>query len=502
MQGEHIRSLVQTAGKAILVAVVAFAANIAAMEITRGAGHVSPIWLSNAIILGLLLSTRARNWPWLIGAGAVANLSANMVSGDGLMLGLGFTLVNMLEAVFAAILIRGGEQDRMIVLTERKYVARFFFFGVLLAPALVAPAGAALVHFGFGADAPQVYLRWFAADALGIALVVPLILFLRQGNWRQLLIPSQLARNTGMILLTAAVTGAVFWQTTYPLSFLPYAVLAFAAFRLGPAGVALNCAILAAIAMAMTIFGHGPFSIPLSGGMPERIFVLQVFLSVAVFMSIPISTALAERRELEQSLYRARDELKGLAATDALTGLGNRRAFDEALDREWTRAIRYREPVSLALLDIDHFKRFNDHYGHKPGDECLAKVGQLLTETVFRPGDMIARYGGEEFAIVLPGTSAEGALQVAERVRQIIEHQGWRHVGSPEGCITVSVGVATIEPTPRQAKTTLFEQADAALYKAKAQGRNRVECARPISAHAVERKAPAADVKRAATNSP
>ena len=92
---------------------------------------------------------------------------------------------------------------------------------------------------------------------------------------------------------------------------------------------------------------------------------------------------------------------------------------------------------------------------------------------------------------MLPGTSAEGALQVAERVRQIIEHQGWRHVGSPEGCITVSVGVATIEPTPRQAKSTLFEQADAALYKAKAQGRNRVECARPVSAHAVERKVPA-----------
>ena len=409
MQGEDIRSLGLILGKAILVAVVAFAANIAAMEITRGAGHVSPIWLSNAIILGLLLSARTRIWPWLIGAGAIANLAANLTSGDGLLLGLGFTAVNMLEALLAAILIRGGEPDGKIVLTERKYVARFFLFGVLLAPALVAPAGSALVHFGFGAEATQVYLHWFAADALGIALVVPLILFLRQANWQQLLNPNQFAKNAGTILLTAAVTGAVFWQTTFPLSFLPYAVLAFAAFRLGPAGVALNCAILAAVAMAMTIAGHGPFSLTVTGGMAERIFVLQVFLSVAVFMSIPIATALAERRELEQSLYRARDELKGLAATDALTGLGNRRAFDEALEREWTRAIRYREPVSLALLDIDHFKRFNDHYGHKPGDECLAKVGHLLTETVFRPGDMIARYGGEEFAIVLPRHFGRGS---------------------------------------------------------------------------------------------
>jgi diguanylate cyclase (GGDEF)-like protein len=491
MQGEDIRSLARIAGKAILVAVVAFAANIAAMEITRGAQQVSPIWLSNAIILGLLLTTRTRNWPWLIGAGLVANLSANLLTGDGLMLGLGFSAANMLEALLAAILIRGGEPEGSIVLTEGKYVARFFLFGVLLAPALVAPAGAALVSFGYGIDATHVYLRWFAADALGIALVVPLILFLRHSNWRQLLIPSQLAKNASIIVLTAFVTAAVFWQTTFPLSFLPYAVLAFAAFRLGPAGVALNCAIMAAIAMVLTIAGHGPFALTAGSGIAERIFVLQVFLSVAVFMSIPIATALAERNELEKSLYKARDELRGLASTDALTGLGNRRAFDEALEREWNRAIRYREPISLALLDIDHFKRFNDHYGHKPGDECLAKVGHLLTETVFRPGDMIARYGGEEFAIVLPGTSAEGALQVAERVRQIVEHQGWRHVGSPEGCITVSVGVATIEPTPRQTKSTLFEQADAALYKAKAQGRNRVECARPVSAHAVERKVPA-----------
>ncbi len=488
MHREDTRSLARIGGKAVLVAVVAFAANMAAMEITRGAQQVSPIWLSNAIILGLLLSARTRTWPWLIGAGAVANLAANIVCGDGLVLGLGFTAANMLEALLAAILIRGGEPEGTIVLTERKYVARFFLFGVLLAPALVAPAGAALVNIGYGANATEVYLRWFAADALGIALVVPLILLLRQSDWRQLVPPEQLAKDTAIILLTVAVTAAVFWQTTFPLSFLPYAILAFAAFRLGPAGVAINCAIMSAVAMALTISGHGPFALTASGGMAERVFVLQVFLSVAVFMSIPIATALAERKELEKSLYRARDELKGLASTDALTGLGNRRAFDEALEREWSRAIRYREPISLALLDIDHFKRFNDHYGHKPGDECLAKVGHLLTETVFRPGDTIARYGGEEFAIVLPGTSAEGALQVAERVRQIIEHQGWRHVGSPEGCITVSIGVATIEPTPRQVMSVLFEQADAALYKAKAQGRNRVECARPASANVAGRK--------------
>lgn len=489
MQREYLRSLSRVGGKAALVAIIAFAANIAAMEITRGAGHVSPIWLSNAIILGLLLSARTGEWPWLIGAGAIANLGANLVTGDGLLLGLGFTIVNMLEAVFAAVLIRAGEPVGANLLTERKFLSRFFIFGVLLAPALVAPAGAALVQLGFGDELAQIYWRWFAADALGIALIVPLVVIIDTMPLSRLFARRLSFDEAGVIVLTAIVTVMVFWQTRYPIAFLPYAVLVLAAFRLGPVGVAINCGMLAVISIGFTIAGYGPFSLVRDGDAAQRIFLLQFFLSVAVFMSIPIATALAERNELENSLYKAQDELRGLAATDALTGLGNRRAFDETLEREWNRAIRYREPISLALLDIDHFKRFNDHYGHKPGDECLAKVGHLLTETVFRPGDMIARYGGEEFAIVLPGTTAEGALQVSERVRQIIEHQGWRHIGSPEGCITVSVGVATIEPTPRQAKSTLFEQADAALYKAKAQGRNRVECARPVSAHGGQRRA-------------
>jgi len=484
MQNEDVRSLPRIAGEALLVALIAFAANIGAMELARGAGHVSPIWLSNAIILGCLLSSRLREWPWYIGAGVLANFAACMLSGDWPAVSLGFTAVNTAEAVLAAFLIRSDEPIGASMLTERKYVFRFLIFGVILAPALVAPAGAALLQMVHGAELAQTYWRWFAADALGIALIVPLVIIARTTAWPQIFAGSQRKSELGMILLTALVTAAVFWQTRYPISFLPYAVLVLAAFRLGPAGVALNCGVLAAISIGMTIAGHGPFALLENADSGERILLLQIFLSVAVFMSVPIATALAERKELELSLTRARDELKGLAATDALTGLGNRRAFDEALEREWNRAIRYREPISLALLDIDHFKRFNDHYGHKPGDECLAKVGHLLAETVFRPGDVIARYGGEEFAIVLPGTSADGALQVAERLRQIIEHQGWRHIGSPEGCITVSVGVATIEPTPRQAKSTLFEQADAALYKAKAQGRNRVECARPASANA------------------
>jgi len=478
-----------------------FAAAYGAMEFARGTGYVAPIWLANAVLLGVLLSSDSEDWPGFIAAASGALLAANIASGASAILGLGFTVINMAEAVLAAILIQTGGRLSDRWLMERVQLVRFITFGVLLTPAACAFAGAVLINLNFDGDFTDTFWQWFAADALGVALIVPLVLLVRQTRWREFLRAGDLSGTLIHIGITAMISLAIFWQTKFQVAFFPYAVLVMSAFRLQAAGAAINCFVLAAIAITMTAVGHGPFALGEGITAMERSFILQFYLIVAILTSVPISVAVGERKELELSLRRARDELKGLAATDALTGLGNRRAFDEVLEREWHRAVRGREPISLALLDIDHFKRFNDHYGHMPGDECLAKVGHLLSDTVFRPGDVVARYGGEEFAIVLPNTSAEGALQVAERVRQIIEHQGWRHVGSPEGCITVSVGVATIEPTPREPKSTLFEQADAALYKAKAQGRNRVECARPISAHGADRILPARN-PQAATSSP
>ena len=501
MTGGEKSSFGRAAAEACLLAVIVFTAAYGAMEFARGTGYVAPVWLANAIVLGVLLSSDTDDWPAFIVAGSGALLAANFASGASAILAFGFTVTNMAEPVLAAILIQtvGPLSDRWLM--ERLQLVRFVTFGVLVTPAMCAFAGAILINLYFGGDFTDTFWQWFAADALGVALVVPLVLLVRQTRWSEFMRTGDLSGTLIHIGITAMITLAVFWQTKFQVAFFPYAVLVMSAFRLQPAGAAMNCFVLAAISIAMTVTGHGPFALVDGINVMERSFILQFYVIVAIITSVPISVAVAERKELELSLRSARDELKGLAATDALTGLGNRRAFDEVLEREWHRAVRSREPISLALLDIDHFKRFNDHYGHKPGDECLAKVGHLLSDTVFRPGDVVARYGGEEFAIVLPNTAAEGALQVAERVREIIEHQGWRHVGSPEGCITVSVGVATIEPTPREPKSTLFEQADAALYKAKAQGRNRVECARPISAQGADRVLPARN-SQTATSSP
>jgi len=173
------------------------------------------------------------------------------------------------------------------------------------------------------------------------------------------------------------------------------------------------------------------------------------------------------------------DKLNALAMTDGLTGLANRRAFDEALEREWQRTLREGTQMSLLLLDLDHFKAFNDQYGHQVGDDCLRAVADAVRRTLHRPGDIAARYGGEEVAVILPDTGAAGAVEVAEQLRLAVEvlrlpHQANAGRGD---WLTTSVGAATVlcrMGGRMKMPEALLAAADAALYRAKHEGRNRV----------------------------
>jgi diguanylate cyclase (GGDEF)-like protein len=170
----------------------------------------------------------------------------------------------------------------------------------------------------------------------------------------------------------------------------------------------------------------------------------------------------------------AQDELRRLATRDGLTGVANRRSFDETLAAEWLRGTRDVKPLSLILLDVDHFKRYNDTFGHQGGDACLKAIASALTVCCHRSADHVARYGGEEFAVILPGTTANGALQLAERIRADITALDLPHPGNDGiGRVSVSLGVATIVPDRALDKNRLLEAADHALYAAKDAGRNR-----------------------------
>ncbi|VXB07456.1 conserved hypothetical protein [Burkholderia sp. 8Y] len=169
----------------------------------------------------------------------------------------------------------------------------------------------------------------------------------------------------------------------------------------------------------------------------------------------------------------AHEKLQRLAGTDSLTGLSNRRALDRRLAEEWRRARRVDHPISALFVDVDHFKFYNDTYGHAMGDDALVAVADCMQHAAQRPGDIVARYGGEEFVLVLPGTPAAAAVIFAERLRASVEALAIPNSRSPKGVLTISIGCATVQPRQGDDALKLLNSADAALYRAKGAGRNR-----------------------------
>ena len=189
----------------------------------------------------------------------------------------------------------------------------------------------------------------------------------------------------------------------------------------------------------------------------------------------PIRPSIVQARVRNHiELKRSRDLLQRLTTQDHLTGISNRRRFDDYLEMEWRRAAREHAPISLISMDIDHFKAYNDHYGHPGGDQCLIQVAKALAAGVTRPTDLVGRCGGEEFASVLPGTDSAGAINLAEQMRTGVLAQGLEHAHSAtHNHVTISLGVATLLPQADESPQALVDLADAALYEAKSAGRNR-----------------------------
>ncbi len=183
---------------------------------------------------------------------------------------------------------------------------------------------------------------------------------------------------------------------------------------------------------------------------------------------------ITERIRAEQELKKAYDEVEKLAGTDPLTGLANRRRFDEYLDVEWRRALRDHLPLSMILIDVDLFKLYNDTYGHLRGDSCLKQIAASALQVVTRSADLVTRFGGEEFAIILPNTDENGANTIARQLCDAVRDHRLQHENSPHGIVTISAGHATTIPQDGLASSDLVERADHAMYRAKRGGRNRL----------------------------
>jgi diguanylate cyclase (GGDEF)-like protein len=258
------------------------------------------------------------------------------------------------------------------------------------------------------------------------------------------------------------------------LSALPWACLAYATpMMIAAAAIAAGCDHPAHLAMTLLL-------VLMSIGLFW--FLRQNWLNFTALMQ----TVWSERRMREEhasfqaELQRVNESLSMLAATDALTGLPNRRQFDRALSSEWRRARRGSKPVSLLMIDIDYFKELNDRVGHAAGDDCLRRIAAAIQANVKRSGDLAARYGGEEFAAILPETEARDALVVAERIRRAVEGLNLAYSA------TVSIGVTTVLPDSSLSAEKALAIADEALYEAKQGGRNlcvaKIGGARPLRA--------------------
>jgi len=299
--------------------------------------------------------------------------------------------------------------------------------------------------------------------------------------------------NTTVVALgvaSVAVMLAVFWLVTSGIQRLPALVITrnsidLLSTGLGPAAWVLNvaalvllvgrlrCRSLVQLWLAVAVLAS-LLDVTVTMYAPERYsagwYLSRVISLIAT--GVVLAAMLREMTLLYARVADLNDRLEQMAVTDGLTGLANRRHFNQTLDREWRRARREIDLVSLLMIDIDHFKGYNDRLGHLAGDDCLCRVARAIGSCVHRPLDLAARYGGEEFVVVLPGTDSAGALAVAQRVREAVAAIALPHpdTGKP---VTVSIGIATLRPVADDSETLLIAASDQALYRAKHAGRDR-----------------------------
>jgi diguanylate cyclase (GGDEF)-like protein/PAS domain S-box-containing protein len=558
------------------------------------------IWAANGVLLAILLVNSKRDWPWLLALNVPLNMAVHML---GFLApremqfsfgpSLAFSLLNIVEALVAATLISRRVNGRPDIarLSTLGWIA---LFGPVLACGISAVL-ASLISMGMDATMQHHFQgKWYFSEALGMAIMTPLVLAIRTDDFRSIANRKKLLEAIGLLALLTATALLVFWQSEYPISFLLFPALLLVMFRLGTSGSAAAVFLVSITAIYCTLNGRGPFTLVKSGSLLATVVVVYGFICVLVGMVYAAAAVLASRHKLEmelrqsegnfrvlaehsqdiivrtgpdgraryfspsvleitgwtaaeltgsflrelvhpehqkvfdqmwrslavspapqiatyplklrsgdylwvesnarmvsdvatgearevvsvvrdvskrmadhQQLMHAYREAEVLATTEPLTGLTNRRGFDEALQKEWRLAVNTHSRISLLMVDVNNFKAYNDLYGHPAGDDCLKAIARALERGLFRTADLPVRMGGDEFAVLLPNAPLEAAREIAERLRTAVaalelEPEPGRVVRT-----SVSVGCACLSPTPEDDPRLLLTAADEDLYAVK-----------------------------------
>jgi diguanylate cyclase (GGDEF)-like protein len=440
------------------------------------------VWLPNAVLLAALMRFRGRR-GWLMGMLSFASdLTANLaVFTPPVAVQLG--IINLIEVVVTYLLMRraGASSDLKRVEDLRKFTIAGPLVGTLLASLMAA----AVLKTQMTTGTPYLTLTrlWWFGDALGMMIYTPLLLTLTQGNQERVTLRKSDALAVPVIIVLAGIIFSTYGGALDGISLTPTLLLPmvlYIAVRFGTRWTTLTVALVSLAISMMLTSGHKPFG---DVSVHLEIVRAQEFILTLCIVGIGFSILMDELRVRERGLEArvrqrtheledSNSKLATLSQTDGLTGIANRRRFDEVLAAEWSRAGRSRQPLALAMLDVDYFKAYNDTYGHQCGDDCLRAIANLLGNNVRRAGDLAARYGGEEFVFIAPMTDRDSALNIAEAIRRALEQLNLPHAASPFHVVTASIGVAVVVPGQTDTPQSLLQMADAALYQAKQQGRN------------------------------
>jgi diguanylate cyclase (GGDEF)-like protein len=431
------------------------------------------IWPLNGLTIAILIASPRRLWAPIVVGVEMGTALGEWLDHNAILFETGQRICSAIEVLICAWALPAFRDLHSWLQTPR--ISQRFLGAVIAGPGVSGLMAAVLFHVVNGQAYAVAFNNWATADALGIAATMPFALAVGSPAMKQLFNPGNLGRTLAILLLTSVAGGLIFGQSYLPLGFLFYPVLLLTDLLLGFAGASIVVIIVSLMSIYYTTNAHGPFGHWSPSMLLPRDLAFQLYFGFHLLALFPASVVLMERRRMSDDLRAANLQLTGLASIDALTGLANRRIFDQRFEQEWRRALEEKQALALVMIDLDHFKQYNDRYGHLAGDRCLRQVADCLARYCRYPDSLVSRFGGEEFALLLPHRGGDEVLLIVEELRRAVYALALAHPGSPVGRITISIGFSVIQPLATDTPATLIQLADAALYQAKRNGRNRAE---------------------------